>query len=198
MVVLALLLVGGGSAWFVAAADIAEVDPRGVLAAGLVVVGAALVVAAWRGRARAALLPVALVAVAVLVAGEVVDVPFDAGVGERNVRVERRGELGEPFELLMGELDIDLRDAPLSATRPTRVTAEVGVGQLRIRVPAEANVVVHATVQVGSVAGALRTPEGGDGGFLIDETYVLEGDEGDPDLELVLEAGIGEVEVLRD
>jgi phage shock protein PspC (stress-responsive transcriptional regulator) len=198
LLVTSVLLIGGGAAWFIDTTDVAEVDPRDVLAGGLVVVGLGLVVAAWRGRARAVLIPLGLLAAAALASAEVVDVPLDAGMGDRTVRVDRRTDLDEPIELLAGELVVDLRDAPLSATRPTTVRVGVGVGELRVHVPRSTNLVVDADVRAGDVAGALRRDGDADGGVLIDERYVLRGADGAPRLNLVLDVGIGQAEVIRD
>jgi hypothetical protein len=193
-----VLLIGGGAAWFVDTTDAADVDPRDVLAVGLVVLGFALVVAAWRGRARALLIPIGLLAGVALASGEVVDVPLDAGMGDRTVRVDRRAELDEPVELLAGNLVVDLRDAPLSATRPTTVRASLGLGELRVLVPRSATLVVDADIRAGEVAGALQRSGETEGGVLIDERYVLRGADGAPRLNLVLDVGIGQAEVIRD
>jgi phage shock protein PspC (stress-responsive transcriptional regulator) len=198
LLVASILLIGGGAAWFVDTTDIAEVDPRDVLAVGLVVAGAGLVVAAWRGRARVMLIPLGLLVAAALASAEVVDVPLDAGMGDRTVRVDRSTDLDEPIELLAGELVVDLRDAPLSAARPTTVRANLGVGELRVLVPRSATLVVDADIRAGQVAGALNRSADADGGVLIDERYVLRGADGAPRVNLVLDVGIGQAEVVRD
>jgi phage shock protein PspC (stress-responsive transcriptional regulator) len=197
LVVTSLLFVGGGTAWYLDTAGIADVDPRGVVAVGLLVVGAGLVLAAWRGRARAALIPLGFLGAGALMSGEIVDVPLDAGVGDRTVLVDQRSDIDEPVQLLAGDLVVDLRDAPLSTSRPTRVTAGVGVGEMQVRVPQDANVRVETDVRIGGVSGALAAGPDADGGVLMDETYVLDGEEGGPDIELVLDVGIGEAEVTR-
>ncbi len=191
------LLVGGGAAWLVDTTDVADVDPRDVLAVGLVVVGLALVVAAWRGRALAALVPVGLLAVAGLAAGEVVDVPLDAGMGDRTVVVDRPSELDEPIQLFAGELVVDLRDLPLSRTHPTTVRAGVGLGVLRVLVPRSANLLVDLDVRVGELAGVLQEASDTDEGALIDQLVRVPGTEGAPRIDLVLDMGAGEVEVAR-
>jgi phage shock protein PspC (stress-responsive transcriptional regulator) len=198
LLVTSVLLIGGGTAWFINTTDIADVDPRHVLAVGLIVVGLALVLAAWRGRARAALIPLALLAAAALASAEVVDVPLDAGMGERTVTVDSRTDLGEPIELLAGDLVVDLRNTRLSTTRLTTVRAGVGVGKLRVLVPRSTNLVVEADVRAGAVEGALRgVDQDADAGVLLDETYELAGTRGGADVRLVLDVGIGQAEVVR-
>jgi predicted membrane protein len=197
LVVTSLLLIGGGVAWLVDTTDVANVDPRDVLAIGLLIAGLALVLAAWRGRARAALIPLGVVAAAALVSGEIVDVPLDAGMGERRVHVDRRSDLDEPIELLAGELVVDLRDAPLSASRTTTVHAGLGFGELRVFVPRSANLVVDTDVRVGKLAGVLRQAADTDEGVLMDEQYALRGTAEGPRIHLDLDVGVGEAEVVR-
>ena len=57
--------------------------------AGLLVVGAALLLATWWGRA-AALVPIGLLLAFLLVADEMLDVPLDAGIGDRDIVVDSR------------------------------------------------------------------------------------------------------------
>jgi phage shock protein PspC (stress-responsive transcriptional regulator) len=198
LVVSALVLIGAGVAWLLHVVDAVDVDPRPALAVGLVAIGLGLALAAWRGRARAALIPLGLVAVAGLAGGEVVDVPLDAGVGERTVVATRPSQVDEPVELLIGDLVVDLRDMPLSDRRPTEVEAGVGLGELRVVVPRNAQVVVDADVRGGEVGGALVTDSGQqDTGVLLDERYVIDGPAGAPRLELTLDVGIGRAEVVR-
>jgi phage shock protein PspC (stress-responsive transcriptional regulator) len=196
LVVTALILLGVGSVWLLDATTGVDVDPRDVLAGVVLAAGGGLVLATWWGRARVALVPIGLVAIGGLVSGEVIDVPLDAGVGDRTVEVTRRAQLDDPHELLSGSLTVDLRDAPLPRAGTTEVTAGVGVGELRVVVPREANVVVHTDLVGGEMSGDL--PDTGQtGGVMLDETHVLEGREGAPRLELTLHVGFGSVEVLR-
>jgi phage shock protein PspC (stress-responsive transcriptional regulator) len=196
LAVVALLLIGGGLAWLLYVLDVATLSVRHGLAAGLVVVGLGLVVAAWRGRAWS-LAVIGLLFGSVLVVGEVIDVPFDAGAGERRVVVDTRRELAATHELFAGELTLDLRNAPLSADDPTSLQAAVGMGTLRVIVPSDANVDVDARVKAGNIAGNVA-PSPDEGGVDLHETYIDAGREGGPDLELDLQVGIGEVVVSRD
>jgi phage shock protein PspC (stress-responsive transcriptional regulator) len=196
LVVTALILLGVGGVWLVDATTGADVDPRDVLAGVLLAAGAGLVLATWWGRARAALIPIGLVTIGGLVSGEVIDVPLDAGVGDRTVLVDRQAELDDAHELLAGNLTVDLRDAPLPRTGTTEVTARVGLGELRVFVPRDAEVVVRTDVVAGDITGDLPD-DGQTGGVMLDETHVIEGREGAPRLELDLHVGLGELEVLR-
>ena len=195
LLVIALLLIGWGTVWLLRVLDVASVGPRTAIATGLLAAGAALVLASWRGRAGL-LIPLGLLAVAVLAGGEIVDIPLDAGIGDRTIAVDRPSQLDRSHELLLGDLTLDLRDAPLARSNTTFVSAGVGVGTLRVRVPPDANVVVRSDVRFGSVGGDLPR-DGGDSGVLVQSTERLDGDADGPRLDLGLDVGIGDVEVIR-
>ncbi len=196
LAVLALLLIGGGLAWLFYVLDVATLSIGDGLAIGLLVIGLGLVVAAWRGRAWS-LVFLGLVLASVLAFGEVLDVPFDAGMGDRTVVVDSGSELDRRHELFAGTLVIDLTRAPLSDARTTAVEAAVGMGELRVIVPRDANLDVKARVKAGNIAGDLApTPD--EGGVTLDESFGATGSESGPDLELDLQVGLGLVEVERD
>jgi phage shock protein PspC (stress-responsive transcriptional regulator) len=193
--VVALLFVGGGGLWLLASLDIATVSGADALALGLVVVGVGLLVAAWRGRAYA-LIPIGLLLATLLVTGELLDVPLDAGTGDRTEIVDTAPELRQHHQLFAGDLRVDLTDAPLPVGRTTRVEASVGLGELHVVVPRDATVEVNASARAGEVV----SPGGADAnesGIGLDESFTLDGDPGGPRLELDLSAGVGSVEVTR-
>ena len=195
-VVLAVLLVGAGAAWLADSLDMAAVSWTDVLALGLVVVGLGLVVAAWRGRAYG-LVAVACVLAAVIVVGDGLDVPLDAGTGERTVVVDSRSEVGRRHELFAGQLTVDLTGAPLATIRPTRVEAAVGMGELVVLVPVDATVEVDAEVAIGEVTSE-RGGSADQSGVGVDESFTLDGGAGAPRLELDLSVGFGHAEVRRE
>lgn len=195
-VVAALLLVGAGLVWLADSLDITRVVPTDALAIGLVVIGVALVVAAWRSRAYG-LVPVAIVLAGLLAATDAIDVPLDAGTGERVVVVRSAGMLDERHEMLAGDLTIDLTAAPLPRSRPARVEAAVGAGDLRVIVPGDVTVAVDAEVRLGDVTAPRRDrPSGSGTGVAVDESFTLDAEPGAPRLELDLTVGLGEVEVV--
>jgi len=195
LAVVALLLIGGGLAWLLHVLDVATLSLRDGLAAGLVIVGLGLVVAAWRGRAWSMVVLGVLFASTIALA-EVIDVPFDAGAGDRRVVVDTRGELADTHELFAGGLTLDLTGAPLT-DGTTTTEAAVGMGKLRVIVPRDANVEVDARVKAGNIDGDLApTPD--EGGIDLHETFSAGGREGGgPDLRLELRVGVGELEVDR-
>jgi phage shock protein PspC (stress-responsive transcriptional regulator) len=192
--VVGLLLIGGGLAWLLHVLDVATLSLRHGLAAGLVIVGLGLVVAAWQGRAWS-LAVLGVMFASVITLAEVIDVPFDAGAGDRRVAVDTRGELADTHELFAGTLTLDLRRAPLTDGMTT-VEAAVGMGQLRVIVPRDANVDVDARVKAGNISGDLApTPQ--EGGVDLHETFDVGDRGGSTDLRLELKVGIGELEVDR-
>ena len=212
-VAVALLLVGAGSLWLLASLDVVTVGTEVVLALGLLVVGAGLLVTSRWGRARV-LIPLGFAMAAVLVAGEVIDVPVRAGTGDRTVVVDTPGQLDTRHELFAGELTLDLTDAPLAAGRTTEVDAVVGMGELRVLLPHDAVVEVEATAGAGEVT-APGGPEANESGVRVDTSFVLEppdepgadadraedgpGPRGDPAPRLALDlaVGLGDIEVTR-
>ena len=193
-VVAALLLFGAGLVWLADSLDVTSVARTDALAIGLAVIGVALVVGAWRGRAYG-LVPVAIVLAGLLAATDAIDVPLDAGTGERVVAVRSADMLHERHELLAGDLTVDLTAAPLPRARPARVEAAVGLGELRVIVPADVTVAIDAEVRLGDVT-APRRDRAGDSGIAVDESFTLDGGPGAPRLELDLVVGLGEVEVV--
>lgn len=192
-VALALVVAGIGVLWLLDTLDVVELSGRDLLALALVLTGATLVVAAWRGRA-AGMIPVAAVLIGVLTLGELLSVPVTAGTGDRTVVVTTAEQLAERHELFAGELTLDLTDAPLRRSRPTRLEASVSVGELHVIVPRDAEVDVTATVGAGEV----KSPGGADaneGGIGLDQSFTLDGD--GPQLELDLSVATGNVEVTR-
>ncbi len=78
------------------------------LALGLFLVAGAMIVGAWRGRARG-LIPIAIVLSGALFVASVIDVPLKGGAGERLFRPTTVSDLRSPYRLAAGELNLDLR-----------------------------------------------------------------------------------------
>ncbi|MDN5768937.1 MAG: PspC domain-containing protein [Humibacillus sp.] len=124
------------------------------VAAGLAVVGLALVIAGIAGRRSGVLNPIAGFAIAFLAFTSVVPAglsqPWEAG--DKAVQVTTLSATNA-YQLGVGQLTVDLTKAQYAATPgPDVVTAALGVGQLDIVVPAGTSVVVNATGRVGEVA----------------------------------------------
>jgi phage shock protein PspC (stress-responsive transcriptional regulator)/predicted membrane protein len=146
---LSLLLIGGGIASLLQATGALDVNLTVVLAIATCVVGAALVTAAFAGRAHM-LVPVGIVLLAATAISSTIDVPLRGGIGSRQYRPLQVSELRSHYELGIGDLELDLRDVPLSG-RTTVVDAQTGVGALRVLVPSSVRVEVHAHAGAGSL-----------------------------------------------
>ena len=185
-VALGALLVGAGIVWLLAATDVVEVSFRTAVALLLVGLGVAIVLA--RGRSRLLLLlgvVVALAAVPAFLADEDV---WSGGVGNATERPTREAELG-PFRQAIGKLTVDLT-APALALDGAVIEASVGVGQLVVVVPADADVTVDAHVGIGS-ARALGRSENG-----VDVTLAaISGTSGRDEVDLEVDVGVGSLRV---
>jgi phage shock protein PspC (stress-responsive transcriptional regulator) len=161
------------------------------LALALLLTGSALVVGAWRGRARW-LIPVGLVLAAALAAVSVIDVPVRGGAGDVTYRPASVQEIRSPYRLGAGTMVVDLRDVDLHG-RTVRLVASVAAGRLEVVVPGGASVDVEAGVGAGEVDVLGRRAEGLDVG----RDVVQPGNEGGGRLVLNARAGVGSVEVRR-
>jgi hypothetical protein len=114
----------------------------------VLVLGAGLVVGAWYGRGRWLILPALFLAPLALVA-TVITIPLDQGFGDHTYVVTRVDQLPATYAIAAGSLSLDLTDLPAGAA-PAAVTAEIGVGTIRIIVPKDAQVTVTGDIGVGS------------------------------------------------
>ena len=151
-VVLASFLLAVGSAW-------ATGTGSGEIVAGVVIVlGIALVVAAFRGGARWLILP----ALAVVLPTSVVSaagVDFHGGVGERSYSPQTVGEVQDSYRLGVGRLEVDLRDIRFPpGDHPLELRA--GTAQVELIVPKDVCVSTTARIGAGYV-GALDRESGG-------------------------------------
>lgn len=204
IVVVAIALLAVGALALLDTTDVIDVDILTVLATGLLVVGAGLVVGAWYGRARW-LIGIGVVLAAALAAVTVIDLPFSGGIGERSVRPTTVAEAEAEHLLMLGELRLDLTDVPLDdLRRPLEVVAHVGVGSLEVLAPPDVTVVIDARAGLGEIVIAGR---GAESGFAADRNLTLPASDagpsvaGDsteaPEVRLDVRAGVGEVQVSR-
>ena len=170
---------------------LAGVDLVTGLALGLLLVAGAMIVGAWRGRARG-LIPVAIVLSSVLFVASLLDVPFEGGAGERRYVPASVAEVRSPYRLVAGELRLDLRNVDLSA-RTVPVVASVATGNIVVTVPRDVAVELHGQVGAGDMVAFDRSWEG----IGLDERVVRTGREGAGRLVLDLHVGLGQLEVRR-
>jgi phage shock protein PspC (stress-responsive transcriptional regulator)/predicted membrane protein len=187
---LSILLIGGGVASLLEATGALDVNLTVVLAIATCVVGAALVLAAFAGRAHALVL-VGLLLLGATAISNTIDVPLRGGIGSRDYHPLTLTELKPHYELGIGQLSLDLRDVPVSG-RTTTVDAQTGIGHLVVFVPSSVRVEVHAHSGAGSVM--LFGHE--NGGWPEDDQRAVAGS-GPGVLQLDLRVGAGQVEVRR-
>jgi hypothetical protein len=187
---LSIVLIGGGIASLLQATGALDVNLTVVLAIATGVVGAALVVAAFAGRAHALIL-VGLLLLGATAISNTIDVPLRGGIGRREYRPVQLAELKPHYELGIGQLWLDLRDVPL-AGRTTTVDAQTGIGHLVVFVPSSVRVEVRAHAGAGSVM--LYGHD--EGGWPEDDRRAV-GGTGPGVLQLDLRVGAGAIEVRR-
>lgn len=151
-------------AWYVLAATLAAIGclalignlPGLSVALGqyfgiiVAILGLGLVIGAWWGRARVlVLLGVVLLPVAVTAA--FLNVPLNGGIAEQVFRPATTGEIRSEYRLAGGEIQLDLTDLPVGA-EPIGINASVGVGVLRVTIPADARLELDARVGGGGLS----------------------------------------------
>jgi phage shock protein PspC (stress-responsive transcriptional regulator) len=188
--VVGVLLAVAGLLGLLAVFDVALPDLRIPLAAAVVLVGAAIGVSSWSGRAIAGLLGLGLLLLVALVTALSIHVPLRGGVGDRVV-----APTGTPHALYrqaIGDLRIDLSDATLGPGE-THVRAVLGIGDLRITVPKDVSVVVRAEAHVGD----LRLLDQEESGFHARNTVRDTVEGAQATLVLDAEVGLGDIRVAR-
>ena len=161
------------------------------LALALFLVSGALVVGAWRGRARG-LIPMAVLLASALFVASLLDVPFEGGAGQRVYAPRSVAEVQSPYRLVAGELLLDLRNLGLTG-QTVPVVASMATGNIVVTVPARAAVEVHGEVGAGDMVVFGRDWAG----VGIDERVTQPGEEGAGRLVLDLHVGLGQLEVRR-
>ena len=188
--VLGVLAVGAGITGLVLANG-GSVDAMRVLAGGLVIVGAAQIVATRFGRAGG-LIPVGLVLLVALSFTSALKIPFSGGVGQRTYNPATLSEVDDEYHLAIGELRLDLGRIHLPSGSVQHITATVGIGHLLLEVPRDVTVVVNGHAELGSFAIGGHD----DGGWKVDKREVLhQGNESGGRIEIDATVGVGQVEV---
>jgi len=178
-----------GLAVIAAGAALAGATGNGVLVALVVIlVGAALVVAAFRGGARWLILPALAMAIP-LGTVAAADIEFEGGIGESTHTPQTvRAIPADGYEFGIGDQQIDLRDLEWTERSVIEVKAEQGVGRLLIAVPEDVCVDGNADATYGVVAiGGNETTDS------LDADY-----RATPRLELDAHIDAGKIEIVND
>ena len=191
--VLGALLAAAGLFGLLAVLDVYDVDLAAALAAGVVVVGAAIAFGAMTQRRVGGLVFLGLLLLSAFALAAITPVSVGAGIGEKSERPTTVTALDPSYELGIGDLDLDLSDITLPAGT-TSVDASVGVGKLVVTAPKDVALVIDAHAGVGSIdlLGAR------DDGVDADRSITLPGSTADaPVLDLEADIAIGDIEVRR-
>ena len=163
------------------------------LAVALCIVGLGFVLGAFVGGSWALIVP-AVVLGAALVVTSVVDIPLSGPVGSRTWAPQSVAQVADRYELSVGEGILDLTDLELGRGDDVHLVASVGIGHLRVEVPAGVAVEVHARAGAGDTVLLGESNSGV--GVEVDRTYRDVGADGAMGtLHLDLEVGLGQVEL---
>lgn len=170
------------------ASQVAEVSvaPGQFFGAALTVLGVALVIGAWWGRARILIL-IAILLMPVAILSSFITAPLEGGIGDQRYTPVTAAEVRDEYRSLGGRTILDLTDLQTSP-RTIHIAASVAVGQLVVILPEGASFELRARVGAGDsyVLGSQDIGTSLDSRYvrhhLNQTTYVLD-----------LEMGIGEV-----
>jgi hypothetical protein len=115
-----------------------------------------------------------------------------AGTGNRHERPRAAAELERSYDYGIGNFNLDLRDVELAAGT-TRIEVDLAIGNLVVRVPEHAALVVDAHLGAGEVSLFGETSDGTD----VDERAVVRAPADAPRLVLEADVGFGHLEVRR-
>jgi len=171
-----------------------DLSAQAIFATSLLIVGLALVVGTWIGRARALIAFGAVLAIALVVAAAV-DVPLRGGTGDRTYTPTSTADIPATYRLAIGRQTIDLTALNL-AGKKVQVTSSVGIGEVDVRVPPNVRLVAHGRAGTGNV----NIDGDNNGGSHVDRTLVLPaiGTAVAGEIDLDLRVGLGRVFVDRE
>jgi hypothetical protein len=187
-VALGALVFGAGVLSLLSAADVIHLSyPTWI---GLVLIGIGFAIALVPGRHPVLVVLGILVALAGIPALLADEKLFEGGVGDAVERPESSTEL-EPFRQAIGKLTVDLTAPDLDLDGAT-VEASIGIGDLLVLVPDDTDVSLDVHVAVGNAEALGETTSG-----LDVDLVSITGTSGSQELELTVEAGIGNVRIER-
>ncbi len=138
----------------------AAVGGGAVVAILLIVAGVALVAGAFVRPVRWLILPAVLVGLSAGAVGAA-GVAFEGGFGDRNYTPNTRADLRDKYELGVGQMDVNLSKVDLPPG-DTPLEVDLGIGEVRLTVPADVCVATEADVGVGQARVLGEANEGVD------------------------------------
>ena len=187
------LLVAAGVLGILETTGTHDVSLTVALATGLGVVAGAIGLGAVRGRRIRGLLPFGVVLLAAFATAASSPVNLAAGIGDKDERPRGASQLERSYEFGVGHFTVDLTDVALPPGTTT-IDVALGIGDLLVRVPADAALEIRAHADGGQVTVLGETDEG----TRPDEHAVVRGStSAAPTLELNAEIGFGHLAVRR-
>jgi phage shock protein PspC (stress-responsive transcriptional regulator) len=156
------LLAAAGAIVALQALGAFDVDARTaaiMLGAGAAVSGVTAAVAAGR-RGTGAILTVGILLALGAAGVAAADDELDGGVGQRVARPATAADIRPEYRLGVGQIDLDLRDTELPVGPPTTVNADVGVGEVLLRVAPDVRVEAVGDSDVSGDLDPLVTRDG--------------------------------------
>lgn len=195
---MSLSLMTMGILGWLSMAGVVDIPAVVVLSAGLGVLGLGLLVGTVFGRARWLIaLALPLLLLTVLVALVPSNVHLGKGIGERTWQPTTAEQASGPFELTVGDAVLDLTDLQVPSDAGTiPVAASVGIGELRVVVPAGMHVNVNATNGLGEIAVEGLAPVNGQDRSVVADLPGVVPDSA-PTIDLVVSVSLGNLEVSR-
>jgi phage shock protein PspC (stress-responsive transcriptional regulator) len=192
-VTVAVAFVAVGAAAVLNNVGLVELNIGRIFALFLTVIGLGLVVGAVLHQRSILLVVLGVLLIPLVMVASVLDVPLRGGAGPRHYQPRSVAEIGDGYQLAMGDLVLDLTDVHFG-TEPTSVRARVGAGRLAVYLPQDVPVAMSARTGIGAAQFL-----GGREEFGVQTTTDASapGSERIGRVSLDLEAGYGFVQVVR-
>jgi phage shock protein PspC (stress-responsive transcriptional regulator) len=168
-----------------------DLSAQAIFATALLIVGLALVVGTWIGRARVLIAFGAMLAIALAIAASI-DIPLRGGIGNHTYAPISTTDIPTTYRLAIGHQTIDLTALDLGGKK-VHVTSSVGIGEVDVWVPPNVRLVVRGRAGTGDV----DINGDNNGGSHVDRTLVLPavGTAVAGEVDLDLRVGVGRVYV---
>ena len=190
-----VILVSIGAALALGASVWASITGSGwILALVVIAIGALLVVAAFKRRARWLIIPAVLIAIPLGVVSAA-DFTIDRSFGERTYEPSSRTQIpADGYRLGIGHLKIDLNDLDWRPEHPVDLAVDLGMGQATVIVPDEICVDAENELRAGhsDVLGAEAA------GPSVFHRVIGEPEVPSPVLRLHSTVGFGEIRVVNE
>ncbi len=195
---MAVVLIGVSLMTLLELANVVHFQPFEYAAVAMGIVALGLIVGAWIGRAHW-LIVIGLLIAPVLFFSALLPKVAEWSVGDPGFLPTSAADVPESYDLGIGQLTVDLTQLTAEELADIgRIDAEVGLGQLVVRLPSGFGATVSAEVGVGAITGAdVFGPATLDtyqySGVGVDQVFTI----GDApyDLFLDLEVGMGEISI---